>query len=217
MKLREAIPGARGGGNAVFALIIKFVAKFPLPMNLSLRFATLPLLAGLLLTGPLNADTPSPGYVDLGTFTAPANGGQFVEVNLKGNLLAMAARIAAHEEPEVGELLRGIESIRVNVVGVNDANRTELTERIQSIRSGLTTGGWERLVTVQQDKQDVGVFIKTRGADSISGVVVTVMDGNQQAVFVNVVGDINPDKLAELGEHFGIDPLKKIGAGVEKK
>jgi len=92
-----------------------------------------------------------------------------------------------------------------------------MAERIKSLRSGLTTDGWERIVTVQEGDQDVGVFIKTRSAESISGLVVTVLAGNEQAVFVNVVGDINPEKLAELGEHFGIEPLKKIGGAAEKK
>lgn len=187
-------------------------------MNSRLRPLLIPVLLGaVLLTAPLHADSKSPGYFDLGTFAPPTDGGQFVEVDLKGHLLAMAARVAAKEEPGVAEVLRGIESIRVNVVGVNKGNRAEMAERIKSLRSGLTTDGWERIVTVQEGDQDVGVFIKTRSAESISGVVVTVLAGNEQAVFVNVVGDINPEKLAELGEHFGIEPLKKLGGAVEKK
>ena len=170
-------------------------------MNSLLRPLLTPVLLGaVLLAAPLHADTKSPGYFDLGTFAPPTDGGQFVEVDLKGHLLAMAARVAAKEEPGVAEVLRGIESIRVNVVGVNKANRVEMAERIKSLRSGLTTDGWERIVTVQEGDQDV-----------------TVLAGNEQAVFVNVVGDINPEKLAELGEHFGIEPLKKIGGAVEKK
>lgn len=185
-------------------------------MNSCLRFAVAPLVLGLLLTVPLRAGTPSPGFVDLGSFSPSSGGGQFVEVNLKGSLLAMAVKIAEAQEPDVAEILHGLESIRVNVVGVNDSNRAELEDRIKTLRSGLATEGWERVVTVQEQKQDVGVFIKTRGEDSIAGVVVTVMDGKDQAVFVNVVGDIKPEKLAELGEHFGIEPLKKLGEKAEK-
>ncbi|MBL9173897.1 MAG: DUF4252 domain-containing protein [Verrucomicrobiales bacterium] len=181
-----------------------------------LSLFALPILSAALISSPLLGDSASPGYVDLGTFTAPAGGGQFVEVDLKGSLLTMAAKIAAKEEPEVAEVLRGIEAVRVNVVGVTDGNRAELSDRIRSLRSGLATSGWERVVNVQQDAQDVGVFIKTKGPDSIAGVVVTVMDGKGEAVFVNVVGDIQPEKLAALGEHFGIDPLKKVGQATEK-
>lgn len=180
------------------------------------RWFAVPALSAALISSALCADAASPGYVDLGSFSAPAGGGQFVEVDLKGSLLAMAAKIAAKEEPEVAEVLKGIEAVRVNVVGVNDGNRAELSDRIRSLGSGLTSGGWERVVSVQQDAQDVGVFIKAKGPDSIAGVVVTVMDGKGEAVFVNVVGDIQPEKIAALGEHFGIDPLKKVGEAVEK-
>lgn len=185
-------------------------------MNPIHRWFAVPVVSAALVSSALCADAASPGYVDLGSFSAPAGGGQFVEVDLKGSLLTMAAKIAAKEEPEVAEVLKGIESVRVNVVGVNDGNRAELSDRIRTLRAGLTSGGWERVVSVQQDAQDVGVFIKTKGPDSIAGVVVTVMDGKGEAVFVNVVGDIQPEKLASLGEHFGIDPLKKVGEAVEK-
>jgi hypothetical protein len=183
------------------------------PIRSTLQTATL----GLLLALPLCADTNGSGYVDLGKFSPPKSGGQFVEVNLKGSLLAMAARIAEKQEPEVGELLRGIESIRVNVVGLDDQNRSDIVGRVNSLRAELEKLGWERLVTVQQDGQDVGVYVKTRGQDSLAGVVVTVLDGEGQAVFVNVVGDIKPEKLAELGERMGIDPLKKAAGTIEKK
>jgi len=162
------------------------------------------------------ADTVSPGFFDLGKFSPPKSGGEFVEVNLKGNLLTMAAKIAARQEPEVGDLLRSIESIRVNVIGLDDSNRSDLTSRLNSIRAGLDSDGWERIVTVQQKGDDVGVYTKTRGADSIAGVVVTVMNHEGQAVFVNVVGDIKPERLAELGEHFNIPRLKAAGKATGK-
>jgi hypothetical protein len=36
------------------------------------------------------------------------------------------------------------------------------------------------------------------------------MEGNHQAVFVNIVGDIKPEQIAMIGERLHIDPLKKI-------
>jgi hypothetical protein len=51
--------------------------------------------------------------------------------------------------------------------------------------------------------------------DAVQGVVVTVTDGNKEAVFVNVVGNIQVDKLATIGERFGIDPLKHIPPPVQ--
>lgn len=166
---------------------------------------------GLALTLNLIADPQSPGYVDLGAFSPPANGRQSVDVHLKGPLLGMAIRVAETQDPKVAEALRGLESVRVHVEEVSEGNRVELEERIRTLRVRLTSDGWEPIVNVQQDDQQVGVFLKPSGPETIAGVVVTVLAPKEQAVFVNVAGELNPEKIARLGQHFGIEPLKKLG------
>jgi len=56
---------------------------------------------------------------------------------------------------------------------------------------------------------------KMHGSESVEGLVVTVLQGNKEAVLVNVVGDIRPEKLAMIGERFGIEPLKQVGKQLE--
>jgi hypothetical protein len=43
------------------------------------------------------------------------------------------------------------------------------------------------------------------------------LDGKQQAIFVNIVGDIKPEQLALLGDRLHIEPLKKIGQMTTEK
>ena len=139
--------------------------------------------------GTQAADNP-PGYVDLGKFTPPSSGGEFVEVHIKSNLIAMVARLAEKSDPDVAELLRGLQLVRVNVVGLDDGNRGEMEKRVKNIRTELDSHGWERVVTAQQKDQDVGVYLKTRGQEAVEGLVVTVVEGNHEAVLVDIVGDI---------------------------
>lgn len=172
-----------------------------------------------LLAGGLRlvaADAPPTGEVDFGKFTPPGDGKEFVEVNVRNNLITMVARLAEKDEPEVAEVLRGLKAIRVNVVGLNDKNRTEMQERVQKVRADLEAQGWERIVTAQQKEDDVSVYVKTRKDEAVEGVVVTVLDGGGEAVFVNVVGDIKPEKLALLGERFDVEPLKKARIAAKK-
>jgi translation elongation factor EF-Ts len=149
------------------------------------------------------------GVIDLGKFM-PSPGAQFVEVNINSNLIAMVTNFAKKAEPEVAEILQGLKSIRVNVLGLNEDNRTEIQERITQVRSQLDKSGWDRVVTVIDKADDVGVYIKTKGAEVVEGVVVTVLSGKNEAVFVNIVGDIRPDRLAMVGERFNIEPLKHL-------
>ena len=157
------------------------------------------------------ADNPPAGYVDFGKFSPPASGGEFVEVHIKSNLISMAARLVEQSEPDVAELIRGLQLIRVNVIGLDEENRAEVEKRVKKIRSELDAAGWERVVTAQKKDEDVGVYLKTRGAEAVEGLVITVIEGNREAVLINIVGDIKPEQIARLGEKLHIDPLKKLG------
>ncbi len=170
-----------------------------------------------LIATPLHAEKAAPGYVDFGKFSPAASGGEFVEVQVKSNLISMAARLAQKDQPEVAELIRGLQLIRVNVIGLDDQNRAEVEKRVKAIRSELDAQGWERVVAVQQKNQDVGIYAKLRGEEAVEGVVVTVLEANREAVLINIVGDIKPEKLAVVGERFNIEPLKKLGPMLKKQ
>jgi hypothetical protein len=73
------------------------------------------------------------------------------------------------------------------------------------------------VVAVQQKNQDVGIYAKLRGEEAVEGVVVTVLEANREAVLINIVGDIKPEKLAVVGERFNIEPLKKLGPLLKKQ
>jgi hypothetical protein len=168
-------------------------------------------IAAVSLITSVQAANLDPGSIDLGRLS-PTPGAQFVEVNINSNLIAMVTNFAKKAEPEVAEILKGLKSIRVNVLGLNDENRDDIRDRISSVRGQLEKGGWDRIVTVIDGADDVGVFMKTKGADVVEGIVVTVLSGRKEAVFVNIVGDIRPDKLATVGERFNIEPLKHLPA-----
>lgn len=171
----------------------------------------------LALAGTAFGEASPPGQVDFGTFTAPAGGGEFVEVNVTGTLISLATKFLEKDQPDVAQVLKGLQSVRVNVVGLDDANRPDIESRVQDVRKDLESKGWERIVKVQEKGQDVGVYLKSQDKETVQGLVVMVLDGAKQAVFVNVVGDIKPEQLSMLGEKLHIDPLKKIGKQVEKK
>jgi hypothetical protein len=164
--------------------------------------------AGLLCAALTVTRAEDPGYVDFGKLN-PTGESQFVEVNIKSNLIAMVAAFTKKSEPEVAEFIQGLKQIRVNVLGLTKENREDLTGRIASIREKLDKNGWERVATVIEKKNDVGVFLKLKDAQVVEGLCVTVNDG-KQVVLVNIIGDIRPEKLSSVGERFNIEPLKHL-------
>ena len=166
-------------------------------------------VAGLTLTAHSES---SPGYVEFGKITPPGKGAEFVEVQLRSNLLNLAAGIIAKENAEAAKVIRSVELIQVNVVGITKENRADLDARLTKIRADLEAKHWERNVSVQGKKgEDVAVFTKTRGAEALAGIAITVRD-EKNVVFVNIVGDIKPEQVAALGESLNIEPLKEAGA-----
>ncbi len=159
---------------------------------------------------PAHADQLLPGQVDFGGFSPPKNGGQFVEVNVPTALINLASQIVAKQEPEVAKLLDGLKLVKVNVIGLDDENRPELEKRAQKIRQDLSGDGWVRVVTVQEKEQDVSVYLKMDDKGAVQGLTAVVIDGKDQAVFANVVGNIKPEQLAMIGEKFNIKPLEKL-------
>ncbi len=183
-----------------------------------IRSAFVAATLSLALTTFASAAEVETGAIDIGQLM-PSAKGKFVEVNLSPALLKFAARIAAKQEPETAELIRGLKSIRVNVVGLDDSNRAATTEQIEGVRRKLETQGWTKMVTVREGAggDNVDIHVKQHGEESIDGLVVTVIDRNGEAVFVNIVGNINADQLATIADKFDIEPLRKIHTKMDAK
>jgi len=163
------------------------------------------------------AENPNPGWIDLGKLPMSVKGKEYVEVNIKNNLISMACKLVEKDEPHVATVLRGLKNIRVNVVGLDDSNRETVENKLRGIREEMEKKGWERVVAVQSKDEDIGVYMKIRGEDAVEGLVVTVLNHNKEAVLVNIEGDIRPEQLATVGQRFHIEPLKKIAPLMEDK
>ena len=182
------------------------------PIRFTLAAATL----SLALVTVTSASEIETGAIDIGQLM-PAAKGQFVEINLSPAMLKFAARIAARQEPETAELIRNLKSIRVNVVGLDDSNRSATIEKIEGVRRKLETQGWTKMVTVREknDGDNVDIHVMQRGEEAIDGLVVTVLDKKGEAVFVNIVDNINADQIAQIAEKFDLEPLRKVHLKIE--
>lgn len=172
----------------------------------------------LVLTTISSAAESEAGFIDIGQLM-PSAEGQFVEINLSSGMLKFASKLATHHDPEAAALIANLKQIRVNVVGLDDSNRAATTEKIEAVRRTLEAQGWTKMVTVRESEKgdNVDIHVKQRGDDAIDGLVVTVIDRKGEAVFVNIVGNINADQIAKIADQFDIDPLKKIHVKLDHK
>ena len=133
-----------------------------------------------------------------------------VEVNLTADLMKMIGSFAKHEDPEVAEILSNLEFIKVRVYKLN-GDLDKATSTVEEVGRDLRNDDWHTLVTVNDNEENQQVRILSKSTSGkIDGVVVMVVspeenDGEGEAVFINIVGEIDPDKIAKVTDTFDID------------
>lgn len=178
-------------------------------------------LAAALVVSSLNFNAvaaPRSGEVDFGKSFGLRKDAGVVEINLKRTMMCLAAMIVEDREPEAASLLRSMQLVRVNVIGLTDRNRNVIGKGLEAVRGQLSKEGWDRVVTApEKNGEDVGVYMKTKGNEVLEGLVVMMTDGNKKkVVLVNLVGDIKPEQIATVGRALDIEPLRKVGRAIQK-
>ena len=181
-------------------------------MKLSLLAIVAVMLTGAL-AGPAAALTDAevrklPGYVDFDAMKLFEGQEAKVEVYLKDPMLELVSKFVKSEDPELYEVLAKLKLVRVQIFEVDDVQAQKVSEVTSATAKQLDSKGWERIVRVREDDEHVDVYLKpSKDYEWLDGLVVMVVDGGDEAIFVNIVGQIDPDDIAKLGEHFDIHEL----------
>ncbi len=153
-----------------------------------------------------NEDTKeAPGYVDFENFDFFKDIEKKVEVSIKGSLLRFVSKAAEKEDPELSRLLENLKLIKVDVFPMDEISFDEVESVINRISKELESKNWERMVRVKEAKQRVEIYNQFID-DILSGLVVMAIS-DDEAVFVNIIGNIDPAQLGKLGDKFGIPKL----------
>ena len=141
------------------------------------------------------------GYVDFGELGS-IFGEPTVQIAVGASLLNLVSSLSAEEDPDAAALLKRLNGVRVNVYetsGIADG----AVDYVKNISADLGNLGWESVVTVNSDEEQVRIFMKING-DMVEGITVMAVE-DTEAVFVNVIGNINPDELGKVMDKFDID------------
>lgn len=129
------------------------------------------------------------------------------DVSLDGSLLQLAVHVLKEsDDPDSKQLVEVIKDLKgVYVKNFEFDSPGQYSQAdVEAIRSQLTGPGWQRVVTSysKRNNERDEVYLLKNG-DKINGVTVLVAEARELTV-VNLVGAIDPEKLSELGGHFGI-------------
>ena len=151
-----------------------------------------------------------PGYFDFGNIGSLDQGDEGTEVFIEEYLLKMVAKLTKSEDEALSDLLNGLKLVTVNTFKVNQKNMDGIRDKVSSIQQSLEKKNWDKIVRVREKGEDISVYLKTDKSSKINGLVVAGFDDEDQAIFINIVGDINLETIGKLGDKFDIPTLNDI-------
>ena len=141
------------------------------------------------------------GYVDFGDLSA-TYGEPKITINLGGTMLNFVGMMSSSESPETSEMISKLKGIRVQIYTL-DENTDAARDQFGKTKSSLKSSGWEPIVQVNEDDEQVLVYMKMIEGD-MEGMTVMVVD-EEEAVFVNIIGQLNPAELGKVMDSFDVD------------
>jgi len=153
-----------------------------------------------------------PGYVDFGELSS-IYGDPKVMINIGGYLLNFVAA-ATKDDPETAEIIKGLKGVRVNIYST-DGNTTPALQQVDKVKGMLKKGAWEPIVQVNDEGEQVQIFLKVAG-DQMQGMTVMAVD-DEEAVFLNIIGMIDPEHLQQVMNKFDVHLDGDVEAKVKVK
>ena len=149
----------------------------------------------------ITAPRSNEGYADLDSL-GMMDTDRVISLSIGPTLLRFAAK-HVDDDPEVQELLRSLDGVRVRVYEV-DGDATRVAGRMDRMSTKLQDDGWVPVMLVRQEEEQVHVLMRTVDGQ-IKGMTVLVLDGADEAVIVNLMGEIEPEKFSDVMVALDVD------------
>ena len=165
-------------------------------------------VATAILALPTASFAASP-HLDIPSFNhLRAKANDSVNVTIGGTLLHFVSRIAASDDSDedakaAASVIKDISSIQVRSYTFDEDGAYSMAD-IDAVRKQLDAPGWTRLVEQhkREPREDTDVFMCLEDG-KIKGIAV-ISSEPREFTIVNVIGNIDVDKLAKLKGQFGI-------------
>ena len=141
------------------------------------------------------------GYVDFGDLSA-TYGEPKITINLGGTMLNFVGMMSSEESPETSELISKLKGIRVQMYAI-DENADAAKTQFSKVKGNLKSSGWEPIVQINEEDEQVLIYMKMAGGN-MEGLTVMVVD-EEEAVFVNIIGQLNPAELGKVMKSLDVD------------
>jgi len=141
------------------------------------------------------------GFVDFGDLSK-AYGEPSISINIGGTLLGFVSAMSEDSNPETAGMMSQLKGVRVFGYPLND-DPGIARNKFMEVKSNLKSKGWEPVVQVNDDDDQVMIYMKMNGAN-MEGLTVMTVDSSE-VMFINIIGVLDPKKLGQMMKNFDVD------------
>lgn len=186
-------------------------------MNRPSRWLSALLAAALLAGGrPALAQEDlrrDPGFVDFSRQATLTDDDLEVHVSVKDPLIKLVAEATGESDPELAEVLRLLKAVEVHVYEVPENRRETVKKEISSLARDLEDRGWTEAIAIRVKGARGHVFLRLLDEKPM-GLAAMYTGEAGEAVFVNIVGQIDAAQVGRLASRYDLHVLSKALAGM---
>ncbi len=152
-----------------------------------------------------------PGYCDFGTVSVFGQKEPDVEVLLESNLLQMVASAMRASNPQLADMLLKLKQIRVQTYAIQPDKLEAVEKKTDEVARRLEGQGWSPMVKVRKTKEGEQTFVYMKLLNNrIQGMVVMNVSPSEEASFINIVGEIDPEQIGQLSHQFHLSGMDSV-------
>ncbi len=157
-----------------------------------------------------------PGFVAFATDDLLADNELKVHISIKDAMLRMVAAATRESEPDLANMIRDLRAIEVVVYEIEGSQeRGHVRSTISKTSSRLKRAGWEPAIDIRLEDSGGFLYFRFLDGDHPVGLAGIFLDGDE-AVFINIVGMVDPALLGRLAARFNISLLDELDAALPK-
>ena len=141
------------------------------------------------------------GFVDFGDLSE-TYGEPKISINIGGTLLQFVGLMSENDNPETSEMMSQLKGVRVFGYPIEE-DPTVARQKFGEVKKALKSKGWEPVVQVNEDDEQVLIYMKMNG-NSMEGMTVMTVD-DEEVMFINIIGKLDPKQLGKVMEGLDVD------------
>jgi hypothetical protein len=157
-----------------------------------------------------------PGYVNLDWIAVPDSAVNTVDVTIGPRLMRMVhetgARRGENNAAEAGRIV----SLQVKSFNVNPEAAEKMKPLLLKFERKLRDENWRPVIRLKKPDRFTNVSVKYGAERKTDGFFMMTVNAGSEASFVNIIGDVDPDRLKGMLTDVNEDVLDSLRKSMER-